>query len=509
MGTIAQIMNAKTKNSEKNYIRLFETGMLKIGTKPEGKGLALLIDMDDLWVNMADKQQEMIDKHEFANGVRFKTKTIKMLEQQVRNCRYIYSKIKSECEKAEAENRTPDIAGFPTFNKYKFNPRDPERYKRPIEIAHKYLRDATALYNQFFEERDTFLEIDNLHKGEKIKFDLKREHRTIEKYRRLILADKLAFSEINEYCLGEVRRISREAKGKYVDGKPVVPDYGELIRMDSNDVLKKGDLNIENSREVEKYKEYVLYEKPEKLLQNCVDEQDSIMDIVTNEAVYSMACEEVIDFKAIYSIENINGDAVRFARSLIESGLFALSFIATHGTGGREAESKDDLGVITLPEADGIIYQMFHKYKHNGKKRLRDSKVDFSMTAIMSLAPILGEEFVSKLVALLLDDSTDNIVDAVKKGALGIQYKPVTDAEIIKGFDEMIAEMNEVKDKNLKEALQYLRITKFNEGSFINKEVFSLVCFMILERVRQMNAEDTNTKSLTIKMDPDNYKCAA
>ena len=285
MALVCEESNKLKKQHPKNYVKLYNNGKKKIGVMENGSGLILLIDIDDLIINMSDLQQEMIDKHEFANGVRFKTKTIKMLEQQVRNCRYVYSKIEEECKKAELENRAPDINGFPTFNNYKFNPKDPERYKAPIAKAKKYLRDAISLYNQFFEERDTFLEIDNLKKGEKNKYNLKREHRTIERSRRRILENEEAFKKINMYCLAEVERISRDAKGKFVDGKPVVPDYGELIRMDNNDVLKKGDLNLENAQEIEQYKEYVLYEKPEKLLQNCVEEQGTIWDIVTNEAV--------------------------------------------------------------------------------------------------------------------------------------------------------------------------------------------------------------------------------
>ena len=447
-----------------NFFTPFETGVLKLQPNEDGTGMILLIDMDDLLINMADVQQEMIDNYEFKNGVRFKTNVIKMLEQQIRNCEYLVAEIEKECEAAKSEGRAPRLNGFPTFGNYVYDPKNPMRYKDPVEKIKRYLKDAKTLYDQYFEERDTFLEIDNLPKGKKLKFNLKKEHKTIEKCRKLIMADKTAFEEINEFCLGEVKHKIDDAKQK---GDLTNPEYGKLISMDSNDVLKKNELNLKNAEEVFSYKEHVLYEKPLELLENCVREQDHIWDIITNEAVFSMASEEVIDFKKIYDImsDRVNGDAVEFIKALIGSGLFVGAFIDTHYNGYREGYYKIELAKQLLPEANGIVCQMFHDYRHNAKKRTRSSKVG---GAIKQLTRYFGHKLINAKRIVLTDDSTPNMIDCVAKGGLGVQFKPFTDSEIINEKSE------ETGDGS------YLRITKFGKESFV------MTCMMILEKMKQL-----------------------
>lgn len=447
-----------------NFFAQFDTGILKLKLNEDGTGMILLIDMDDLLINMSDIQQEMIDQYEFKNGVRFKTNVIKMLEQQIRNCEYLLNEVEKECEAAKRDNRAPNLARFPIFKNYVFNPKSIIRYDEPVAIVKRYLKDAKTLYGQYFEERDTFLEIDNLPKGQKLKFNLKKEHSTIEKCRKLIMKDKVAFEEINKFCLNEGKRKINEAKQK---GDLVNPEFGKLISMDNNDVLKKNELNIKNTEEVAKYKEHALYEKPLELLENCVNEQDHIWDIVSNEAVFTMASEEVVDFKKIYDImsDRVNGDAVEFVKALIESGYFVGAFIDTHYNGYREGYYKIELAKQLLPEVNGIICQMFHDHKHNGKKRIRSSKVG---GAIKQLRKYYGAKLIDALRILLVDDSTPNMKDCNEKGALGVQFKPFTDSEIIN-------EKNEETGDG-----KYFRITKFC------KEAFVMTCMMIQGRMEQL-----------------------
>lgn len=483
------------KGGREYYCKLFEMGKRKLGdTGKNGTGFNLCVDIDDLFMEkMADMQQDMIDKCNFTNGVRFKTNTINMLEQQVRNCKYLVAEIEKECKLAEIEGRAPNINGFPSFNNYRFNKKDPNRYKSPIEDAKKILRDAIALYGQFFEERDTLLEIIN---DNKEKYNLKKEKRVIEKYRRLIMKNEATFAEINEFCLGEVKRKIEDAKiQNKKSGELVVPDFGELINTSANDVLKTGELNLESAKEIEAYKQQILYEKPIEILQNCVREQNSIWDIVSNEAVYSMTSEEakdVIDFDNIYQPIHVNLNAVRYIRALISSGIFEHVVLHSHYTGRREGMPKEVLSEILFPEADGIILQYFHKRKHkNGKKRLRDSKYDCALEVLRS---IYGKDAIDSEKLALLDDSKANIVDFVKKGGIGFYYCARTDSEIIKGAND-----NSVEIVDLSENQQYLRIVDFSDGnSHVNKEAFIMAGLAINERNIQLEALKGNGKVKSI-----------
>lgn len=477
MGNIAE--------KERAFFIPFDNFKLRFEQSDDGKGIVLLIDMDDFLINMADKQQAILDKHEFKNGVRFKTRTIKMLEQLRHNCKYLISLVEKECNRAKETNSIPDLSRFPTFSNYKFDINDPNRYENVIKHAQHFYDVADVLYNQFFEERDVCLEIDNLPKGGKIEFDLAKEHEQIEMCKRLIAENKASFRAISEFCLAEGTCLSNDARAKNANGELNRPDYGALVSMNSNDVLKKGDLELTDRAKLDRYKEHVLYEKPLELLQNCVDNLDDLDDIVTNEAVFSMESEAVIDFDEIYNIENVNFEAVNFMKDLIRwapvAGITILGiFIATHYTGTREGEAKLRLARQIFPEIDGILLQFFHQYKHNVGRRGRWSKMDYALEVFNEM---YGEGVITADMIHLSDDSSDNTNDCGKKHGISTNYKPQTDSEIINGKVEgSLVNYNEDYDT------AYFRMTEFNKYSMV------ATLYMMYERYQKIKNKGVQYK---------------
>lgn len=464
-------------NDERAFFIPFEKFKLRFD-QSDGKGIVLLIDMDDFLINMADKQQETLDRHVFKNGVRFKTKTIKMLEQLRHNSRYLIREVEKECERAKKTNSVPDLSSFPTFNNYIFDINDPNRYENVIKHVQNYYDVADKLYNQFFEERDVCLEIDNLPKGQKIDFDLEKEHKQIEYCKSLIDENKEAFKAISEFCLVEGKRLSIEAQSKNVANELNQPDYGPLVSMNSNDVLKKGDLQLTDAAKLTKYKEHVLYEKPIELLQNCAENIDDLDDIVTNEAVFSMESEEVIKFDEIYNIEHANFEAVNFINELLKwapvAGVPILGvFIDTHYTGGREGDSKIRLAKQLFPDIDGMFIQFFHKFKHNVIRRGRSSKVEYVLEVCDE---VYGKDIITAEMLHLSDDSSENTKDCNNNGGLTTHYKPQTDSEIINGkIEGSLVNYNEDYDTT------YFRMTKFDTHALIT------TLYMLYERYRKIN----------------------
>lgn len=471
------VNTVNSANEERACFIPFENFKLRFEQNPDGKGIVILIDIDDFLVRMADLQQEMLDNHVFKNGVRFKTKTIKMLEQLRHNCDYLISEVENEVKNAKLKNCVPDLGRFPTFRDYEFDINDPDRYEKVLKHVKDYKDVAEELYNQFFEERDVCLEIDNLHRGEKLDFDLVAEHEQIEHCKGLIKNNKKAFEEINIFCLGEGKRLSAEAQCKNHDDVLNQPNYGSLFSMDSNDVLKKGDLELTDKVKLAKYKEHVLYEKPIQLLENCVKNLDDLDDIVTNEAVFSMESEEVIDFDAIYNMENVIYEAVHYIRELIRllkiAGVPILGiFLESHHTGERESVSKIKLGKDLFPDIDGIFLQYFHEKPHNVKRRGRSSKVDY---VIKVFEEIFGEGVITYDMLHLSDDSDPNAKDSVNKGGLSTHYKPQTDAEIINDRIE-----GSLVDNNKDYDTAYVRMKDFDTRALVT------TVYMIYERYRKI-----------------------
>ena len=484
-------MTANTINAAKEERACFipfDNFKIRFEQSPNGKGIIILIDIDDFLVKMADLQQEMLDKHEFKNGVRFKTKTIKMLEQLRHNCDYLIGEVKKEVNSARLKNAIPDLGRFPTFRNYVFDINDPDRYEKVLKHVETYKDVAKELYDQFFEERDVCLEIDNLNKGETLAFDLPSEHEQIKHCQELIDKNKEAFKEISIFCLGEGKRLSTEAQSKNHDNVLSQPDYGPLFRMDSNDVLKKGDLELTDKVKLVKYKEHVLYEKPIQLLENCVNNLDDLNDIVTNEAVFSMESEEVIDFDAIYNIENVIYEAVDYVHKLVKllkiAGVPVLGiFLDSHHTGGRESASKIKLGKDLFPDIDGIFLQYFHDKPHNVKRRGRSSKFDY---VIKVFDEIFGKGVITSDMLHLSDDSDPNTKDGINKGGICTHYKPQTDAEIINDKIE-----GSLVDNNKDYDTAYVRMTGFDDHSLVT------TVFMIYERYRKLckESEDINNSN--------------
>ena len=396
--------------------------------------LYLLVDIDDFLVYSSDKLQAVVNEKTC-----FKTETLQMLEQLNRNCRYLVSEVTKECQKAKEENREPLLDQFLVFDNCVFNDRD-ALYTAPISSAKYYLEVANKLLNQFLEERDTFLEIDNMEKGRRKYFDGDRELESIIKYSEYVNNNRDAFHKINKFCLGQAQGLIEDAKRNNEGIKLTVPDYGELVSMDTNDIIKKSSLfGISNM-------EYVLYIKPLQNLINCIKNENRLNDVVSNARIFYEESREIVNYSEIHSLKNVNWDAVNLIKRLMNSGLIFKVYFSTHHNGEREENAKKELMKLILPEADGFLGQRFHDIEHDAKRRTRSSKVNRAINAL----------HIKYNQIVLIDDSKANCEDCKRKGGLALLYKPETDSERINGriedmgFDRII----NLNDNNVEEVIE-------------------------------------------------------
>lgn len=421
-----------------------------IVTLKDNIGVIAIFDIDDFIIDSADAQQAQLDKYEPKNGVRLKTNFMRMLEQLRRNCEYLKDKVKEECEKAEKAKRDPNFSHLPAFKNYKCGS-GKNKYQDPIDFADSYCMAARELYRQFFEERNTFLEIDNKRKGEGLEMTDDRivsEYIRKAKIKGIICDNGDAFKEINEFCLGEIERIINDAKDENkkkaelqkVSGSSseentrlTRPDFGKLFSIDVNDVIKKNSMdNVDEDID----EEYVFYTKPMEILQNCVDQQEGLITqdwdsniIVNNFKIFFMKSEEYIDFGDIYSLKNVKWDSLEYIKDIIYSGKLIGAFAHSHYTGTREGYYKLKLIMHLLPMLNGVIFQRFLAIDHDEALdqgidiRERDIKIVYSCETLGVYPDCL--EF--------NDDSKDNIDPARYLDAITCWYKAVTDSEKING----------------------------------------------------------------------------
>ena len=395
--------------------------------------LFLLVDIDDLLVHSSDKLQAIVNEK-----TNFKTDVLRMLEQLNRNCRYFASQVKKECDSALSVFRKPNLERFVVFDKVSFH--DYEYFYKPIMICEDYVKAANELLNQFLEERDTFLEIDNMPKGGIKTFNYKKEMESINHFAELISKYKDSFHKINCFCLKAMIDLIRDAKKRSTSSNLIIPDYGALVSMDKNDIIKKSSLsgNVDN-------KTNILYQKPLDDITNCLNLEDRIFDIITNAKVFLTPSAEIVDYRMIHSLKNVDWDAVALVEDLIHTDIFKGVYFSTHHNGNREEKAKKILMQQIIPEATGFIGQRFHCNEHNGVRRGRSSKIDMAVD-YLDISP-------SQIV--LFDDSIANCNDCKEKGGTEVLYKPATDSEIINGKLADI-DYNRVLDFKINHMHQYV-----------------------------------------------------
>ena len=375
--------------------------------------LYLLVDIDDLLVQSSDKLQDILDKK-----TNFKTDVLRMLEQLNRNCRYFYAQVKKECDMAKLSGRKPNLDRFAIFDNMELERRY-DWYTKPIMASKYYIDVANSLLNQFLEERDTFLEIDNMPYGESKIFDYKREMELIGKYAEVICNNKDVFHKINCFCLKEILNLIHEAKKQNTMDNLVIPNFGALVSMDTNDIIKSNSISFDEMSN----REYILYQKPLDDIRNCINLEDHLYDIVINASAFTTPSAEIVDYSAIHSGDNVNWEAVSLVEDLIHSKMFKGVYFSTHHNGKREEIAKMNLMMKILPDATGFIGQRFHDSEHNVIRRGRSSKIDKACEYLM----------ISPSQIVLIDDSKANCGDCKNKGGTEVLYKPQTDSEIVNG----------------------------------------------------------------------------
>lgn len=379
----------------------------------KNNGIFIFWDWDDVVVKSSPYLQEQVNEKTC-----FKTRTLVMLEQLKRNCEFLKEVVKKECESSFARKRLPNLKKFPIFNGNSFTVKYPyftfsrmtkeqyeDIYKNPIKSCDYYIGVVDLLLNQFLEERDSFLEKDNLPKNKIIKYDYQKEMENVQYYTDLINNNKNILLKISEYCLKEVEKISASAK---VNRE--IPDYGSLIKMDSNDILRDND-ESENL-------EYFLYNKPIKDVTKVLTTIDYLDDIVSNFWEYLNPSREVIDYKSIHSLEHVNFDVVDVIKKLEDSPYVAGQAFLSHHNGARELFYKESLANEILPEIP-FIGMRFHDIEHNGIRRNRTDKYPEADKYLNN----------DPRRRLLTDDSIPNNRMWEGHDAKTILYRKVTDAE--------------------------------------------------------------------------------
>lgn len=375
-------------------------------------GLYLDIDIDDNLVYSSDKIQWYLD-----NLTNFKTEVLNMLEQLCRNCNYLVSEVELECKLAKESHRAPDLMRFKIFSDLS-KMDSSEWYTKPIEICKRYQKMAKLFLNQFLEERDTFLEIDNLPKGSIIPFNYKKEMAHIANLAEEISNNLPMFHKINEFCLEEVQRMIDEAKKKSTVNNLVIPNYGLLVTMDTNDIIKKNSIHKSDANKKE-----VIYDLPLKKVYDCYNLEGRLYDIITNARIFTEPSAEIVQYDQIHRPENVNWDAAEFYEDVLHSGIFTASYTLSHANGERENIAKRKLTKMVLPEVDSCITVRFHNGEHNVVRRDRSDKYIIAASKVAK-DPRYG---------VLGDDSIANCAHCKKDGGTEILYKPMTESEIING----------------------------------------------------------------------------
>ena len=367
----------------------------------EGKKV-LFCDIDDVLIKSSPFIQKYVN-----NKTIFKTEVLITIEQLIRNCQYYVDLVEDECFKARNENRKPNLDGFPNFNliNYDFKSCDKNKlYDEIVNYAKYYLSVANMILNQFLEERDMFLELDNLPYGESKEYNYELESKGIEKFKSILKNNYNAFENINDFCLREVVKISENAKKQ-----GILPNYGALVKMDSNDIIRTTTSN--------KNFEYYMYEKPCSDVEKCIT--NKIIDYALNnfDIKRSESCE-IVDYNAIYTVDNANMDAViAIKKAMLKGEVDELCFI-THHNGLREENAKRKF-INKLFLNAKFLGLRFHSEEHNLVRRYRSSKF---------LKASDNYDLIPKNM-ILLDDSKDNCSDWEKNGGTSILYREVTDAE--------------------------------------------------------------------------------
>lgn len=390
----------------------------------EDRGLVLVIDIDDFIVKSSPELQKVVNAK-----TNFKTDVLNMFEQLIRNCSYLVDEVSEECKNAKDEGRKPDLKRFLIFDEF-VEGTDEDITDRVIAAAEYYRRVAIELKEQFLEERDTFLEIDNMKKGMRKYFEYEKEMAKIIELANKVHNNKDAFHKINKFCLSEFERIVKDAKDNNK-----IPSYGALVSMDSNDVIKGSSVGDDASVEE------LYFNLPRKNLENCIKNEPRIIDIVTNADVFFKKSEEIVDYSKIHTEVNVDMKSVSFINRLIDSKKFKYGAFGTHHNGDREDGDKRSLMSRILPRVKEFVGLRFHDVEHNVIRRGRSSKI----TKVAHKLHILPEDVV------LLDDSIANCRDCQKNGGLAILYKPMTDSEKING---------RLEDTG------FVRITDFSEESY-------------------------------------------
>lgn len=400
--------------------------------------LKLLIDIDDVLAYSSGKIQGYVENDQ---EFKFKSETLKMLEQLCRNCSYLTSEVEQECLVAKIENRQPYLERFIVFDNYKLNNMNKEEwYTKPIEDCKRYQSIAKSFLDQFLEERDTGLEIDNLPKGSIIPFNYRKEKAHLLHLSNQIKKYLPVFHKINVYCLGEVNRIINEAKSKNNGNGLIIPSYGKLVSMDTNDIIKKG-----NSKDIVIDKEKIVYDNPYKQVHQTLNLEGKLFDLVSNGKVYFTRSREMVDYDNIYVPENVNWEAVSFFQDLINSDIFDEWWTLSHYNGGREGSPKKRLTQELFPKAKGCILVRFHNKEHDVVRRDRSNKFN-AWVEKTNTDPMYG---------ILGDDSVANCRHCKESGGTELLCKPMTDSEIINGKMEDTG-FNRIIDYKQNNAYQYI-----------------------------------------------------
>ena len=387
---------------------------------------SLFVDIDDVLVYSSPLIQKQVNEKTV-----YKTDVLESIEQLRRNVLYFNKTVEKECVESFKEKRLPDTQRFPKeiFNikndNLEFDKLSDKEindiYIKPLSSSGYYLSIVNQIYNQFLEQRDMFLENDNLEYGKAKEYNFEEESKRQFSFKKRIIDCWDMIVKINKFCLIEATRISMDAKYNNM-----YPNYEDLVKNDSNDIIRT---NINEND----YK-YFLYEKPIQDICRLFN-SDLLEYIIRNFNIERMESKEIINYDEIYQTENVNHKAVLMIyRAMLSHNIDSL-YLLSHHNGIREFKAKENLMKKLFPKGK-FVGLRFHNKEHNLERRERSSKIDKALI-VCNKEP---EDMI------LIDDSKANCSDWQEKGGRVILYREITDAE---------------KTSKIEES-EFLRITDFN-----------------------------------------------
>lgn len=210
----------------------------------------------------------------------------------------------------------------------------------------------------------------------------------------------------------------------------------------SNDIMRNYDEKADNFAKEELKIQTMAYNDAHNQVEMFKEERDHFLELNNMKS----AEDGIIDYDMVYSESNLINDGINTVFDFLDDSRFKI-YTLSHHNGGRELESKKALLKRVFNDKLKFVGLRFHAEEYQkGVRRGRSSKAMYAMNT-------LGIPSLEKCV--LIDDSTENLDEWLRRGGIPVLYRPLTSEEKEKG---------ELTPHNK----PYSRITEMNKEEIIN-----------------------------------------